>query len=396
MPEMTGGELLEKVKASNPEVDGIIMTAFASIDNAVEAMRKGAYDYIVKPFQNDDILHSIRRVLEKRGLVEENRYLREELSKKYSFYNIIGTSPAMKNLFTTIRKVADSDATVLLLGESGTGKELVSRAIHFSGKRKDKNFVALNCSALPDTLLESELFGHAKGAFSGATEHKQGLIEYAHGGTLFLDEIADTSPSVQAKLLRVIQDKKVRKLGDNKETEVDVRIITATSKNLRKLIDENTFREDLFYRINVFPLTIPPLRERREDIPLLVEHFLSGRKRIDPGALDRLTNYNWPGNVRELENMIERLIVFSASDTILPGDLPSEAQDVICKKIDTGLSYAHAKNKMLDEFNRNFIRKALIETEGNVTKAAERIELDRANLQRLMRKYGIVSSEYKK
>jgi transcriptional regulator with PAS, ATPase and Fis domain len=301
----------------------------------------------------------------------------------------------MENLFASIRKVADSDATVLLLGESGTGKELVSRAIHFSGKRKDRNFVAVNCSALPDTLLESELFGHTKGAFTGASESKQGLFEYADGGTLFLDEIADTSPSVQAKLLRVIQDKKIRKLGDNKEIGVDVRIITATSKNLRKLIDENTFREDLFYRINVFPLTIPPLRDRREDIPLMVEHFLKNRKRIHPSALDILANYNWPGNVRELENIVERLVVFSADDTILPADLPAETQDIICKTIDTHLPYADAKQRVLDEFNRNFIRKALFQTEGNVTKAAEKVKLDRANLQRLMRKHGVVSSEFK-
>ncbi|MBZ0157506.1 MAG: sigma-54 dependent transcriptional regulator [Alphaproteobacteria bacterium] len=395
MPEMTGIELLEKVKTISPETDVIVMTAYASVDNAVEAMKRGAYDYLVKPFQNDDVLLSVKRVLEKRKLTEENRFLREELSKKYGFQNIIGTSPAMRNLFAAIKKVADSDATVLLLGESGTGKELVSRAIHFSGKRKDRNFVAVNCSALPDTLLESELFGHAKGAYTGAIESKQGLFEHADGGTLFLDEIADTSPSVQAKLLRIMQDKKIRKLGDTRETEVNVRIITATSKNLRKLIDKNTFREDLFYRINVFPLGIPSLRERREDIPLLVEHFLKGRKRIHPAALDFLTNHNWPGNVRELENMVERLVVFSGGDTIMPEDLPAEAQDIICKKIDTRLSYAEAKQRVIDEFNRNFIRKTLLHTEGNVTKAAENAKLDRANFQRLMRKYGIASTEFK-
>jgi DNA-binding NtrC family response regulator len=395
MPEMNGLELLGEIKNINPDVDVIVMTAYASIDNAVDAMRKGAYDYIVKPFQNDDLLLSIKRVFEKRRLAEENRYLRAELSKKYGFHNIIGSSPAMQNLFNLIERVADSDAAALLIGESGTGKELVARAIHFSGKKKDRNFVAINCSALPDTLLESELFGHTKGAFTGATESKQGLFEYANGGTLFLDEIADTSPSVQAKLLRVIEDKKIRKLGDNKETEVDVRIITATSRNLRKLIDENTFREDLFYRINVFPLNIPPLRERREDIPLLIDHFLKDRKRIHPSALDILMNYNWPGNVRELENMIERLVVFASSETVMPDDLPSEIKDTVCKKIDSSLSYQEAKKQVLDEFNQNFIVCTLRQTGGNVTKAAEKLKLDRANLQRLMRKYGITSSEYK-
>lgn len=395
MPDMNGLELLEKVKEINPDVDVIVMTAFASIDNAVEAMRKGAYDYIVKPFQNDDLILSVKRVIEKRRLAEENRYLRAELSKRYSFHNIIGKSAAMQNIFTLIEKVANSDATVLLIGESGTGKELVARAIHFSGKRRDKNFVAVNCSALPDTLLESELFGHTKGAFTGATESKQGLFEYANGGTLFLDEIADTSPSVQAKLLRVIEDKKIRKLGDNKEIEVDVRIVTATSRNLRRLIDENAFREDLFYRINVFPINIPALRDRKEDIPLLIDHFLKGRKHINSATLDILVNYHWPGNVRELENMIERLVVFSDSDTIMPDDLPLELRDTVCKKINGSMSYSEAKKQVIDKFNQDFISCALRQTGGNVTKAAEKLRLDRANLQRLMRKYGIVSTEYK-
>jgi DNA-binding NtrC family response regulator len=395
MPEMSGLELLEQIKKINPDVDVMIMTAFATVDNAVDAMRKGAYDYIVKPFQNDDLLLSIRRVIEKRQLAEENKHLREELSKKYSFHNILGKSPAMRNIFAVIRKVADSDATALLVGESGTGKELVARAIHYSGKRKGRNFVAINCSALQDTLLESELFGHTKGAFTGATESKQGLFEYANGGTLFLDEIADTSPSVQAKLLRVIEDKKIRKLGDNKETEIDVRIITATSRNLKKMIDENTFREDLFYRINVFPINIPPLRERKEDIPLLTEHFLNGRKKFHPDALDILINYNWPGNVRELENLIERLVVFSASDAIMADELPAEIKDAVCKNMDCSLSYQEAKEKAIKEFSQNFISCTLRQAGGNVTKAAEKLGIDRANLQRLMRKYGMTSSEYK-
>lgn len=395
MPEMNGVQILEEVKRISPDVDVIVMTAYASIDNAVEAMRKGAYDYIVKPFQNDDLILSIKRVLEKRRLAEENRYLRAELSKRYSFHNILGKSRVMQGIFNLIEKVANSDATVLLIGESGTGKELVARAIHFSGKRKDKNFVAVNCSALPDTLLESELFGHVKGAFTGATESKQGLLEYAKGGTLFLDEIADTSPPVQAKLLRVIEDKKIRKVGDNKEIDVDVRIITATSRNLRKLIDDNKFREDLFFRINVFPLNIPPLRDRKEDIPLLVDYFLKDRKRIHPSVLDILMNYHWPGNVRELENIIERLVVFSVSDTIMPDELPVELRDTVCQKVNDSLAYIEAKKQVIDEFNKNFIRKALMQTGGNVTRAAERLKLDRANLQRLMRRYKITPAEFK-
>lgn len=395
MTEMTGMDVLEETKKINPDADVIVMTAFASVDNAVEAMRKGAYDYIVKPFQNDDLLLSVGRVLEKRRLAEENKYLRAELSKKYGFHNIIGKSPSMQKLFATIGKVADSNATVLLIGESGTGKELVARAIHFSGKRKNKNFVAVNCSALPDMLLESELFGHTKGAFTGASESKEGLFEYANGGTLFLDEIADTSPSVQAKLLRVIEDKKIRKLGDNRETGVDVRVITATSRDLKKLIDENIFREDLFYRINVFPINIPPLRERKEDIPLLIERFLKGRKRIHSSVLDLLTEYSWPGNVRELENMIERLVVFSGSDNIMPDDLPAELRDVVCEKLEADLSYPEARKKFLDDFNKTIIKNALRAAGGNVTRTAENLRIDRANLQRLMRRHKIIPSEHR-
>jgi len=395
MPGMNGSELLQELKKIKPDIEVIIMTAFATVENAVDAMKKGAYDYIVKPFSNDDLLMSVKRVLEKIKLTQENRYLRAELTKKCGFHNIIGKSPAIRKIFALTEKVADSDAAVLLLGESGTGKELVARAVHFSGKRKIRNFVAVNCSALPDTLLESELFGHTKGAFTGATENKQGLFEYADGGTLFLDEIADTSPSVQAKLLRVIEDKKIRKLGDNKEINVDVRIITATSRNLRKLIDENTFREDLFYRIHVFPLNIPPLRDRKEDIPLLIEHFLKNRKRIHQSAIDMLNNHNWPGNVRELENIIERLVVFSNSDCIMAEDLPAEIKDIVCKKMDCSLSYHDAKKSVMDDFNKSFIFCTLKQTGGNVTKAAEKLGLDRANLQRLMRKYGKNSAEHK-
>jgi two-component system response regulator HydG len=392
MPGMDGSELLHELKKMKPGVEVIIMTAFATVENAVDAMKKGAYDYLVKPFSNDDLLMSVKRVLEKIQLTEENRQLRAELTEKCGFHNIIGKSPAIRKVFALTEKVADSDAAVLLLGESGTGKELVARAIHFSGKRKNRNFVAVNCSALPDTLLESELFGHAKGAFTGAVENKQGLFEYADGGTLFLDEIADTSPSVQAKLLRVIEDKKIRKLGDNKEISVDARIITATSRNLRKLIDENAFREDLFYRIHVFPLNIPPLRDRKEDIPLLVERFLKQRKRMQQSALDLLIGYDWPGNVRELENIIERLVVFANSDTLAADDLPAELKSIGRKNMDFSLSYHDAKKSVLDDFNNSFISGTLKQTDGNVTKTAEKLGMDRANLQRLMRKYGINSA----
>lgn len=395
MPEMNGTELFTALREVSPATDVIMMTAFASIDNAVDAIRKGAYDYIVKPFQNDDLLMAVHRVREKRRLEQENRALREVLATRNRVGRMVGASPAMEKVFSAVQKVADSDATVLITGESGTGKELVARAIHNAGQRKSHPFVAVNCSALPDTLLESELFGHVKGAFTGAAESRQGLLAAANQGTLFLDEIADTSSAIQAKLLRVLEDKVVRRLGETRETAVDVRIIAATGKDLKDLIARQFFREDLFYRINVVPLALPPLRERREDIPLLVKHFLGMRKEVHPAALDALVHYDWPGNVRELANIVERLILFSAGPVIMIEDLPAEMRTLSCSLSAADLPYQEARARVLDEFNRAVVRSALMQNDGNVSRAAERLGLDRANFQRLMRRCGIISADFK-
>lgn len=395
MPEMTGTELFTALRKDRPDTDVIMMTANASIGNAVDAIRKGAYDYIVKPFQTDDFLLAVQRVLEKRRLEQENRALREALASRSRFGRLIGASLAMEKVFSAVRKVAESDATVLITGESGTGKELVARAIHDGGQRKQYPFIAVNCSALPDTLLESELFGHLKGAFTGAAENRQGLLAAANRGTLFLDEIADTSSAIQAKLLRVIEDKVVRRLGETRETAVDVRIIAATGRDLKDLISRNLFREDLFYRINVVPIPLPPLRERRDDIPLLAEHFLGMRKKMHPAALDALVHYAWPGNVRELANVVERLVLFSEGPVVMVDDLPAEMQTSLCAQGLGDLGYQEARARVLEEFNASIVRNALLQTEGNVSRAAERLGLDRANFQRLMRRCGIVSSGFK-
>ncbi|ADU64781.1 sigma-54 factor interaction domain-containing protein [Desulfurispirillum indicum S5] len=395
MPQLTGEDILHHVKNLQPATDVIIMTAFASIEHAVNAMRSGAYDYIVKPFQNDDVLHAVGRVLEKRRLERENTLLRSQLVRTSSFHHMVGKSVAMERLFTLIQKVSQSDATVNLQGESGTGKELVARAIHQCGPRSSKPFVAVNCSALPDTLLESELFGHARGAFTGAAEARQGLFQHADGGTLFLDEIADTSPAVQAKLLRVLQEKKVRRLGDNMEKGVDVRVITATSRDLNHLMEQEAFREDLFYRINVFPIAVPPLRERREDIPMLAEHFLQGRKRLETRTMDILCAYHWPGNIRELENLMERLCVFIEAEHIFPDDLPAEIHGFSRLPMDTQLPYNEAKEQALREFHHEYLGSILSRAGGNITQAARTLNLDRANLQRLLRRYTIDPDTYR-
>ncbi|HCL81690.1 MAG TPA: Fis family transcriptional regulator, partial [Nitrospiraceae bacterium] len=272
---------------------------------------------------------------------------------------------------------------------------LIARSVHRASQRADKPFIAVNCAAIPETLIESELFGHEKGAFTGAVSVQRGKFEIADSGTLFLDEIGDMSLNTQAKVLRVLQEQEFQRVGGTRNIRVDVRLITATNKNLSDEIKKGAFREDLFYRINIVPIIIPPLRERKEDIPLLTEHFLKGRKKLHSDALDILTNYNWPGNVRELENVIERTVVFAGDETITQDDLPAEIKNTICNNIDCSLSYQEAKEKVIKEFSQNFISCTLRQTGGNVTKAAEKLEIDRANLQRLMRKYGIASSEYK-
>lgn len=394
MPGMDGIEVLRLVKSESFDTDVIIMTAYGRIDTAVEAMKKGAYDYIIKPFATDELSLQLRNLFEKRRLSEENVNLRKFVEITYRPENIIGESEEMQDVYRFIERVSQTDATVLVTGESGTGKELVARAIHFSGRRKGQRLVSVNCSAIPETLLEAELFGHEKGAFSGAVGSRKGFFEYADGGTILLDEIADTPPVIQAKLLRVLQERSFTPLGGNKETTVDVRIIAATNRNPGELIRENKFRADLYYRINVLTVHLPPLRERKGDIPLLIKRFLAGRKKIHAAALSVLSRYGWPGNVRELKNLIERLVTFTDTDTIMQDDLPPEMHKIACLLDDEGQSYSDAKKRITDEFNRAIISRALLNHNGNVTKAAEDLRLDRANFQRLMRRYQISSREF--
>jgi len=394
MPKIDGLEVLKIAKSETFNADVIIMTAYARVDTAVEAMKKGAYDYIIKPFTLDEISLQLKNLFEKRGLHKENIHLRKFVETTYRPQNMIGESEEIKEVYRLVEQVSPTDATVLITGESGTGKELIARAIHFSGNRKDGKLVSINCTAIPETLLESELFGYTKGAFTGAGKDSEGLFVQAEGGTIFLDEIVDASLPIQAKLLRVLQEHTIRPLGGNKEVPVDVRVICATNRDINKMILENKFRADLYHRINVISVHLPPLRERRGDIPLLINHFLKGMKKIHPRAVEMLSSYNWPGNVRELKNLVERLMVFSDADTIMPGDISSEIGMPHSSEEDE-LPYNEAKRKITDEFNRAVINKALLKHNGNVTRAADALKLDRANFQRLMRRYGITSKEFK-
>ena len=330
MPDMNGVEVLRAAKRIDHDMVAMMVTAFASTQTAVEAMRLGACDYLSKPFDVDELRMKVREKLESRDLRQENVLLKRALGARHEFSNIIGRSEPMLGVFKLIQTIARTTSTVLVTGESGTGKELVARAIHFNSLRRDRPFVALNCAALPDTLLESELFGHMRGAFTGADSNKKGLIELAEHGTIFLDEIGEMSPSVQVKVLRVLQDRRFRRLGGLEEIEADIRIIAATNQDLSKGVADGKFREDLFYRINVIPIHLPPLRARQEDIPLLAEHFLSKYRTqmdrqitgISGEAMEYLTAYDWPGNIRELENVIEHAVALEQARVILPGSLP--------------------------------------------------------------------------
>jgi DNA-binding NtrC family response regulator len=325
-----GLEILQKARALNPPSTVIVITAYATIETAVDAMKKGAFDYLEKPFKVDDLRLCIQRALSYNDAISENIYLRKQLKKKYQFNQLIGNSPHMQGVFKMIERVADTDSTILILGESGTGKELVARALHFNSRRQFAPFIPINCSALPENLLESELFGHCKGAFTGAINDKKGLFQEADGGTIFLDEIGSMPPVLQSRLLRVLQEKEVRRVGDNVPVSVNVRVLSATHEPLEKRVEEGTFREDLYYRLNVIPINLPSLRERREDIPVLTMHFLRNKVSSRTGklfsisrkALDVLGAHDWPGNVRELENAIERACALCEDGTIRVADLP--------------------------------------------------------------------------
>jgi len=387
MKGLKGLDLLEEAKRVATLTPVIIITAFGTIESAIKAMKMGAYDYITKPFQMDEIILTVKKALENRLLKKEVVRLKKEVESRYQFHHLIGRSPSMQKIYDLVERISDSSSNVLITGESGTGKELVAKAVHYNGVRKEGRFIAVNCAAIPETLLESELFGYKKGAFTDAKADKRGLIFEAHEGTLFLDEITEMAPPLQAKLLRVLEEKEVRRLGDTNSYPIDVRIISSSNRNIKSTIQEGRFREDLYYRLNVIDIQLPPLRERKEDIPLLIQHFITKfsnefKKNISgvsKDALKLLLNYSWPGNVRELENIIQRAITLSQHEVILPDDLPAS----IIHKTDEKLFEKAMEEKFtLDQLEKEYIKRVLIETGGNKSKAAERLGLDRKTLYR--------------
>lgn len=396
MPGMSGMEVLAHFTRNSPETLVIVLTGYGTIETAVEAMKRGAYDYLSKPANLDEIVLTLRRAIEMKDLKDENILLRTHIQEHQRLDKLIGQSPAMQTLYRIIRRVAKTDSTVLVTGESGTGKELIANAIHFHSNRRDMPFVPINCGAIPEELLESELFGHEKGAFTGAFKERRGRFELAHKGTVFLDEIGEMSPKLQVKLLRFLQETKFQRIGGSKTIEVDVRILAATNKDLEKAVAENEFREDLFYRLNVIPIHVPPLREREGDIPLLIRHFLKQhcRKKDIPlkgmceTAVGSLQLYDWPGNVRELENVIERLVILTDSEEIKVQDLPQRMQipqQIEIRKIELGEEGINLK-ETLDELENRLILDALQKAGGVKNKAAKLLGLNRTTLIEKMKK----------
>ncbi len=392
MPDLDGIRLLEEIRAIDHDAVFILITAFGSIDQAVKACELGADDYLTKPFSREQLIFTIEKALRIRQLEQENQLLKQELGKHFTFENLVVQSPAMQKVVQIAARLAQSDSNVLLLGESGTGKNLIAKAIHYNSKRKDKPLITVNCPSIPDQLLESELFGHIKGSFTGAIADRQGKFELANGGTIFLDEIGDLKPELQAKLLRVIQEKEFERIGENKPIKVDVRIIAATNRDLKKLVAENKFREDLYYRLSVVPIVLPPLRQRKEEIPLLIDLVLKklgvhGKLRITPQAVARLQAYPWPGNVRELENVIEQMVVLSGKDVLDVEDLPEHLQT------ETQLPEKNLQmvNGLLPlkELEKLAIEQALQQAEGNQSQAARLLQIPRHVLIYKMKKYGL-------
>ena len=404
MPKIDGLEVLRRVKETHPDIDVIMITGLSQIETAVRSMKLGAFDYLPKPFDPEELKLVVERALERQRLLQENLNLRSEVSSKYRLENIIGSSPRMQTVYRLIAKGAPTNSTVLLTGESGTGKELIARAIHYNSLRKDKPFIPVDCNSLSENLLESELFGHVKGSFTGAVANKKGMFEIARGGTLFLDEIGNISLSTQAKLLRVIQEREFRAVGDTRTQTADVRIIAATNRDLKAMVAEGTFREDLFYRIDIFPVHIPPLRERRDDIPPLAYHFLNVFSKeleksitgFSEGAMSALMSHDWPGNVRELENTVHRAVILAADPFIrqahlanvldkrpaLDSEVPRTGEDL--KRIKKA-----AREKSVEDIEKLFVIEALKRNSWNVTRSAEETGMQRANFQALMKKHQI-------
>lgn len=412
MPGKNGMELLQEVRKVRSDLPVIIMTAYGTVESAVQAMKEGATDYILKPIKIDEMEMLIEKALAVSRLQAENRDLRQELKTIYGPGNIVGNHPAMQGVIQLIHQVAGTKTTVLVQGESGTGKELVARAIHYESDRSSKPFVVINCAAIPSTLLESELFGYEKGAFTGASKTKKGRLELADKGTLFLDEIGEMPRELQVKILRVLEEQKFQHVGGTEDIEVDNRIIAATNKDLKQAVEAGIFREDLYYRLKVITLSIPPLREKKEDIPLLVEHFLRKHREVQKKnvsgvseeALRLLMDYPWPGNIRELENVLLRAIVLCPSNCIEAEDLPAELQregerregKVPVDRQELKRMKRLAQQKIKEEMEKKFIEEALKRGEGNVLRSAEMVGMDRRQFQNLIKKYGISSKEFKK
>jgi two-component system response regulator AtoC len=402
MPGMDGLDFLKEVRKTEADANVIMMSAYGTLDTAVEAMKLGAYDYISKPFKPDEIILTLKKAEERERLRKENELLRKEVKREYSFDNIVSKNEKMQGIFDMIQKVAPYKSTILITGESGTGKEVVARALHYHSDRSQSPFMPVNCGAIPENLLESELFGHSKGAFTDAIRTKKGLFEEADGGTLFLDEIGELPPQLQVKLLRVLQDGEIRRVGEAKAIQIDVRIVAATVKDLVKEVNEGRFRDDLFYRLNVVPVHIPPLRDRREDIPLLVTHFMKKHSQslgkniagINPKALEVLINYKWYGNVRELENTIERAIVLADGENIELENLPHDIQNFQERVEVTTLSEEEYSIKRASKaLETTLIRRALKKTKGNHTHAARLLEISHRALLYKIKEYGIIESE---
>lgn len=398
MPKMTGIDVIKNLKAIDPDLQCIVITGYATVSTAVDAMKAGAYDYLMKPFNGTEVLMLLKRVMELQDLQAENSQLKRTLHQRYGYEKLIGSSEGIQQVCSLIEKVAETDSTILILGESGTGKELVARTIHYNSPRKNKPLIPINCGAIPETLLESELFGHEKGAFTGASTTRIGRFELADGGTIFLDEIGDMSPTLQVKLLRVLQQREFERVGGVRTIKVDVRIIAATNIDLEHAVHEGKFREDLYYRLNVIPVVIPPLRERVDDIPLLMDHFLShfnkSKKRdikgFSPAAMDILISYPWPGNIRELENLVERLVILKGNGTICPDDLPEKFISHTLNNEgalhitlpETGVNL----KDVVEEFENNLILQAMQKAQGVKNKAAQLLSLNRTTLVEKLKK----------
>jgi len=396
LPGMTGLDLLAQIRRQNSQTPVIVMTAFGTVENAVEAMKAGAVDFLLKPFSLDHLMTVVNKALEVRALRDENRMLREELGQRYEFDNLIGRSSAMREIFATINRVAPTRATVLLAGESGVGKDMIARAIHQHSPRADRPFVKINCTAIPENLMESELFGYEKGAFTGANIAKPGKFEQADTGTVFLDEIGDVPASIQVKLLRILQEREFERLGSNKTKHIDVRVLAATNVDLRAALEQGTFREDLYYRLNVLPMNIPSLRERKEDIPFLADHFVKKFSKENGGritgiteaAIQKLMQYHWPGNVRELENVIERSMVLSQGNVLDAEDIRLDVAPRRAQVNASGTAFL-PEGMTLDEFEQSIIREALNRANGNKSQAARLLGLTRNALRYRLSQMGI-------